>query len=210
MLTPRYPRFGPIRAAALIVLVASLLPACSSAPSPATTAAPASPPVSNRLYEMITGRPTPPTAGQTAAVPGPDDYPCPDVAIREGAGSLQVMAKGGLGPTDVRHQLSLVYTARECVVSVGLMTIKVGIQGRAVLGPRGAPGPLDAPLRYAVVHEGDQPRTVITKFIKAPVNVPPGNGNVPFTNVYELTFPLPTVADLRAYIVYVGFDPQGK
>ena len=88
------------------------------------------------------------------------------------------------------------------------MTIKVGIQGRIILGPLGAPGPVEVPMRIALVREGVEPRTIWTKLYRVPVNVPPGQSNVPFVQVEEdITFPTPRPAELEAYIVYVGFDP---
>ena len=99
--------------------------------------------------------------------------------------------------------------ARECAVLGATMTIKVGVEGRVILGPNGSPGEVVVPLRYAVVQEGVEPRTIMSKFYRVPVTVPPGQGNVPFTHVEEdLTFPTPSYADLQKYVIYVGFDPQ--
>ena len=36
--------------------------------------------------------------------------------------------------------------------------MKVGIQGRVILGPSGRPGQIEVPLRIAVVQEGASPR----------------------------------------------------
>ena len=44
-------------------------------------------------------------------------------------------------------------------------------QGRGF--PMGGPGQVDVPLRYAVVREGPQPRTIVTKFKRIPVVVAP-------------------------------------
>ena len=89
------------------------------------------------------------------------------------------------------------------------MTMKVGVQGRVLLGPAGGPGQVDIPLRMAVVQEGPSPKTIVSKFYRLAVAVPPGQVSVPFEHVeQDLTFPLPRGADLDAYVVYVGFDPQ--
>ena len=40
------------------------------------------------------------------------------------------------------------------------MTMKVGVEGRVLLGPAGGPGQVDIPLRMAVVQEGPAPKTV--------------------------------------------------
>jgi hypothetical protein len=58
---------------------------------------------------------------------------------------------------DLRYQLSFGQTARECAVHGATMIIKVGVQGRVILGPMGGPGKVEVPLRYAVVREGSFP-----------------------------------------------------
>jgi len=71
-------------------------------------------------------------------------------------------------------------------------------------------GQFDVPLRYAVVREGIEPKTIVTKFRRIPTVMPPGAGNVAFTDIEEdLSFPMPAVDELQAYIVYVGFDDVG-
>jgi hypothetical protein len=61
----------------------------------------------------------------------------------------------------------------------------------------------------AVVQEGTTPKTIVSKFYKFPVTVPPGQTSVPFVQVeQDLSFPTPRGQDLDAYIVYIGFDPQ--
>jgi len=60
-----------------------------------------------------------------------------------------------------------------------------------------------------VVQEGTNPKTVLSKFYKLAVAIPPGQTSVPFMHVeQDLTFPIPRGGDLDAYIVYVGFDPM--
>src|SRR6516225_6143581 len=51
---------------------------------------------------------------------------------------------------DLRYQLSFGQTARECAVQGATMIVKVGVQGRVILGPMGGPGKVEVPLRYAV------------------------------------------------------------
>jgi hypothetical protein len=111
---------------------------------------------------------------------------------------------------DLRYQLSFGQTARECAVQGGTLSIKVGVQGRVILGPMGGPGQVDIPLRYAVVREGPQPKTVVTKFKRISVTVPPAQTHVQFVDIEEgLTFPLPSRSEVDAYVVYVGFDEIG-
>lgn len=143
--------------------------------------------------------------------PSAPDVECPGVDIRTGASTLEVAAKTDQ-PTagDLRYQLSFGQTARECLVQAGTMSIKVGVQGRIILGPMGSPGKIDVPLRYAVVREGPEPRTIATKFKRVSVIVAPDQTHVQFVDVEEgLSFPLPSRSELEAYVVYVGFDAIG-
>src|SRR5262245_9941405 len=87
--------------------------------------------------------------------PSAPDVECPGVDIRAGTSTLNVTTKAGPATAgDLRYQLSIGQTARECNVQAGAMSIKVGVQGRVILGPQGTSGQVDIPLRYAVVREG--------------------------------------------------------
>jgi hypothetical protein len=135
---------------------------------------------------------------------------CPGVEVRNGAATLSIAAQGvEAGPMTTRYQVTIGDTARECAPLGGVMTMKVGVQGRVLLGPAGAPGQVDIPLRIVVVQEGVNPKTIVSKFYRVPVQVPPGQTSVPYMQVeQDLTFPMPPPAVLDAYVVYVGFDPN--
>lgn len=136
------------------------------------------------------------------------DDDCPGATIRQGAGAWAQNA--GPGATNVRYQASIVQIARECALLGDTMTIKVGVEGRVLVGPKGGPGNVTVPLRIALVQEGPQPRPIISKFYAVNVNVPQGATQQSFTQVDDdLTFPLPADKNLERYIIYVGFDPQG-
>src|ERR1041384_1067159 len=144
------------------------------------------------------------TQANTAA-----EVDCPGVTVRQGASTLSITQPGAeAGPMTTRYQVSIAQTARECAPLGSVMTMKVGVEGRVLLGPAGGPGQIDVPLRMAVVQEGPNPKTILSKFYKLAVAVPPGQTSVPFMHVeQDLTFPMPRGGDLDAYIVYVGFDP---
>jgi len=142
---------------------------------------------------------------------GPDpNLDCPSVTVRSGAATLAVNTPGAdPSPTNLRFQATVSQTARECAVSAGNMTMKVGIQGRVILGPAGSPGKYEVPMRLALVREGVEPRTIWTKLYRVPVTVSAGESNVAFVQVEEgMAFPVPNREDLEAYVVYVGFDPN--
>jgi len=136
------------------------------------------------------------------------DEDCPGAMIRQGASAWA--QNDGQGPTNVRYQASITQIARECAILGSTMTIKIGVEGRVVVGPKGGAGSVTIPMRIAVVQEGPQPRPVVSKFYAVQVSVPQGSTQVPFTHVDDdLTFPLPADKNLEKYVIYVGFDPQG-
>lgn len=137
---------------------------------------------------------------------------CPGVAVRTGAATLMIgdkSASGEPGALDLRYQGTIIRTARECHLNAGVMTMKVGVEGRIITGPAGGPGAVDVPLRMAVVQEGVEPKTIVSKFASIPVTVANAVDRVTFTHVEpDITFPMPVPAgNLDNYVVYVGFDP---
>jgi hypothetical protein len=147
---------------------------------------------------------------QTAAGAQPD-INCPPVDIRRGASTLSVGPTGEKTAMTLKYQGEFVREARECTVVNGNMVMKIGVEGRVIVGPAGGPGQVDVPLRLAVVHEspGGGTRPVQTKFFVIPIVIGPGQGSAPFSHIEEaVTFPLPTpTAQLDDYVVYFGFDP---
>jgi hypothetical protein len=169
-----------------------------------------SPSFSSRVSSFFSGAKPGVTqpASPTASAP---EVECPGVDIRTGASTMNITAKPGQATAgDLRYQLSFGQTARECSVQGGTMAIKVGVQGRVILGPMGGPGQVDIPLRYAVVREGAQPKVIVTKFKRLPVIVAPDQTHVQFVDIEEgIAFPLPSGAEIDAYVIYVGFDELG-
>jgi hypothetical protein len=153
--------------------------------------------------------------GQGQAAPAVDpNIDCPEVAIRTGAATLLIGDQPGGGkpnPLNVRYQGSIVRTARECHVNGNVMTMKVGIEGRIITGPAGVPGSVEVPLRIAVVQEGPNPKTILSKFEPQTVSVTNPVDRVTFTQIDpDITFQIPYPSALiDDYVVYVGFDPYG-
>jgi hypothetical protein len=140
-----------------------------------------------------------------------EEFDCPVIDIREGASTLMVQGPGEPSPLSLRYQASFVRAARECIVKGKDVTIKVGVQGRVILGPAGGAGQLTIPLRYALVYEElGQTRMIWSKLYALPVTVQGQQPNVPFEHVEEeMTVPIPKASELENYIVYIGFDPNG-
>ena len=147
-----------------------------------------------------------PAPGQPAAE---DDIDCPQVTVRAGASTYGVGATGQpAGGNDVRFQATITKMARECARNGGDITVRVGIQGRVIAGPAGAPSSVQVPIRVAVVQGGVNEKTIATKAYQTTVNMTE-TGSEPFTLVAEdLTYPAPPGAVGDTYIFYIGFDPQ--
>ena len=152
----------------------------------------------------------PATTAPGAAVPqDTGDLTCPPVTVRAGASTYAIAAPGKqpVG-NDLKFQATISKMARECTVNGGVITARIGIQGRVIAGPAGAPSSVQVPIRVAVVQGGVAEKTIATKAYQTTVTMTEG-GSEPFTLVAEdLTYPAPVGAVGDSYILYVGFDPQ--
>jgi len=153
---------------------------------------------------------TPQQPAEAAPPPeGETDLTCPPVSIRAGASTYAVAAPGKqpVG-NDLRVQATITRTARDCTKNGDQITARIGIQGRVIAGPAGAPSTVEIPLRVAVVQGGVQEKTIATKVYRTTVSMSE-DGNVPFALVAEdLVYPVPLGAAGDSYIFYIGFDPQ--
>jgi hypothetical protein len=198
------------------LLAASLLLAlpaggCSSGgffggpPAPDTSAPAAG---VNPIVGFLTGSSAKGPQTATGAQP---DINCPPIDIRRGASTLTIGPTGDKTAMMLKYQGEFVREARECAVVGGNMVMKIGIEGRVVVGPAGGPGQVEVPVRMAVVRETPDggTRPVQTKFFIIPVTIGPGQGGATFSHVEEqVAFPLPApTSQLDDYIVYIGFDP---
>ena len=152
----------------------------------------------------------PATNAPGSAVPeDTGDLTCPPVTVRAGAGTYAVAAPGKqpVG-NDLRFQATISKMARECSVNGGVITARIGIQGRVIAGPAGAPPSVQVPIRVAVVQGGVSEKTIATKAYQTTVTMTE-TGSEPFTLVAEdLAYPAPFGAVGDSYIFYIGFDPQ--
>jgi hypothetical protein len=181
---------------------------CSAAASPAWSQS-----LGDRFKEMfgIKSQPQHAAPAPGAEASAPSDLTCPSVSIRSGAATYAVGTPGKpASGTDLRYQATIAETARECDYNTDThqIAIKVGIQGRVIVGPAGAPATVDVPLRVAVVEDGVSPKTIATKAYVVTVNLSSDDG-APYTFVSDdISYPAPTAAVGDRYVFYVGFDPQ--
>ncbi|WP_456622535.1 MULTISPECIES: hypothetical protein [unclassified Bradyrhizobium] len=193
-------RRGPVIALALSVSCATVSPVAAQS-------------LTDRFKNLFGGKSDEPAQSKPAPAPGQpaadDDVDCPQVTVRAGASTFAVGANGkqAVG-NDVRFQATITKMARECVRNGSEITARIGIQGRVIAGPAGAPTSVDVPLRVAVVQGGVGEKVIASKAYRTTVEMSEG-GSVPFTFVAEdLVYPMPSAAVADTYIFYVGFDPQ--
>jgi hypothetical protein len=176
-----------------------------------STAPPPSPSFKDKIASFFSGATQKDPQPVTNAQP---NVSCPFLDIRQGASTLTIPPPPPDGANEamaLKYQGIFVRAARDCAVVNGQMVMRVGVQGRIVVGPAGGPGQIDVPLRIAVVTAPTtSAKTVVTKLIRIPVTVGATDGNTDFTHIEEgLSFPMPPAGELESYIVYLGFDPVG-
>ena len=193
-------RRGPVIALALSMLTVAVSPVAAQS-------------LTDRFKSLFGGKSDEPAQPKPAPAPGQpavdDDIDCPQVTVRAGASTygVGVTGKPAVG-NDVRFQASITKMARECIRNGSEITAHIGIQGRVIAGPAGAPSTVEVPLRVAVVQGGVGEKVIASKAYRTTVEMPEG-GSVPFTFVAEdLIYPVPSAAVSDSYIFYVGFVPQ--
>lgn len=168
--------------------------------------------LTDRFKSLFGGKSDEPAQPSPAPVPGQpaeDEIDCPQVTVRSGASTYAVGASGkpAVG-NEIRFQATISKMARECSRGGAGITARIGIQGRVIAGPAGAPATVEVPLRIAVVQGGIGEKVIASKAYRTTVEMTDG-GSVPFTFIAEdMTYPVPAAAVADNYIFYVGFDPQ--
>lgn len=165
----------------------------------------------DRFSQLFGGGQSSQPTGSGASTANADVQDCPDVFIRNGTSTYSVGLPGRpASGADLRYQATITDEARECHVNGGQITASVGIRGRIIVGPAGAPASADVPLRIALVQEGTAPKTIFTKLYVTSVAVPSDQSNVPYSFVAEdIVYPVPAGDAGDSYVFYVGFDPTG-
>src|SRR6266853_6039427 len=180
-----------------ILAAVSFAMSCSIFASPASSQS-----LGDRFKSLFGGKPEEPAQGAPPSAPeGESDLTCPPVSIRAGASTYAVAAPGKqpVG-NDLRVQATITRTARDCTKNGDQITARIGIQGRVIAGPAGAPSTVEIPLRVAVVQGGVQEKTIATKVYRTTVSMSE-DGNVPFALVAEdMVYPVPLGAAGDSYI----------
>jgi hypothetical protein len=135
-----------------------------------------------------------------ATAPQDDDFECPAVEILDGGASVRQEGGGS-----VRSQISMGQVARECrPQGAGQIAIKVGVEGRVLLGPSGSPGTYGTPVRF-VIKRGDT--VLVSRVQRGAATIPAGDTQATFV-VIEDNMVVPRTGDELS--ISVGFDPTGR
>jgi hypothetical protein len=131
---------------------------------------------------------------------------CPPVVIDAGAEMLR--SPPDADASSVRHQISIKSTARECVLEGDHLTMKVGVEGDAMLGPAGAPGAYGATLRVALRRTKDD-SIISAKTYRVGASIPAGAARADFRLLADPVTGPATAGAQDDYEVVVGFTQGG-
>jgi len=201
---------GHKRTALAVLAVAVLLSNCGQTTfnNPFSTAPPIQedlPTIGDRFDQLFGGR------GKVAETASDGtEIDCPLVKVRAGASTYGV-APPGKQPiaSELNFQATITRTARECRrVANGQITARIGIQGRVIAGPAGAPASVEVPLRVAIVQTGVQERVITTKVYRTTVAMAEAGGGAFSVVGEDLIYNMPGNYTSDNFVFYVGFDPQ--
>lgn len=137
------------------------------------------------------------------------DY-CPPIQIRAGTATLEVYERGHENEQQyVRYLASISQTARECTMVGDTLTIKVGIAGRVVAGPKGSAGNITLPVRVAVAKQFGGTGPLYSQLFKIPVTLAAPTFNANYHQVFDQVTVNAPPQD-RNLIIYIGFDDGPK
>jgi hypothetical protein len=136
---------------------------------------------------------------------------CPEISVQDGTAEDRIYGPGDdHSNANVRYQFSIINFARDCQIVGNQYQMKVGVEGRVLLGPQGTPATYPAPVRVVVVSRADGSATV-SKLYRVPASVPPGGTEGPFTVVTDpLSVPVTGKYSDQDYMIKIGFDSQAN
>lgn len=124
---------------------------------------------------------TPPPADQLPKDSEEDPLICPDVIISDGGAAIR--AQAGQDSSSLRYQVSITNVARQCTpTGNGTFRLKVGVEGRVLLGPAGSPGSYGGTLTTTVMRGTS---TIGKRSARVGATIPSGQSGADFTHVEE-------------------------
>ncbi|HYF54517.1 MAG TPA: hypothetical protein VEA41_09685 [Salinarimonas sp.] len=146
---------------------------------------------------MYGGTTVPPAAPRVV-----EDIDCPSVDVSDAA--IRSYAGGRQGQYEaLRHQISIANVARECAVQDdGSIRVRVGVQGRVLIGPAGGSGGrFDAPVTVVVRSNA---AVFASRARRVAVSVPAGETGADFTAVEDAITVPASVGDNFEILVGLG------
>lgn len=129
---------------------------------------------------------------------------CPPIKVRPGGEALFSYASGRVGEAqDLRFQAIIEKQSRNCIVSNGKISIKMGVVGRLLLGPKGDITSANVPLRFAIERDGV---ALYSEKYDIPVSITPPNQSEEFVKVIE-NVDIPYLGG-EQITIWVGFDSR--
>src|SRR5687767_9811124 len=129
---------------------------------------------------------------------------CPPIKVREGGQALfKYVDNSRPNPRQLNWQAVIDKQSRNCVVSNGKITIKMGVVGRLLLGPAGGVQNTELPVRFAVERDGT---ALFSELYSIPVAVAGGSQAADFVKVVE-NVEIPYIGG-EQITIWVGFDPR--
>ena len=183
-------RAGAVAATALLLAGCSMGDMFGSAgPAPVSSAQTANP----TAQEL--------SAAATAALPAIATE-CPPIKVRPGGEALFFYGKGKVGdPHALNYQAILDKQSRNCVASNGLITVKMGVVGRVLIGPAGSQQKVDVPIRFVVERDGV---AMYSEKYEIPTAIDPSTSSGEFVKVVEnVAIPYTGGENIT---IWVGFD----
>jgi hypothetical protein len=124
---------------------------------------------------------TPPPADQLPTDEQEEQLICPEVIIADGGAAIR--AQSGQDSGSLRHQISILNVARECTpTGNGSFRLKVGVEGRVLLGPAGGAGNYGATLTTTVTRGTTQ---IARRAARVGGTVASGQGGTDFSHVED-------------------------
>lgn len=127
---------------------------------------------------------------------------CPEIRVRPGSEAIFRYAGQAGNPRDLAWQGIIDNQSRNCTVSNGLITVRMGVVGRVLLGPKGSQQQVDVPVRFDVERDDV---SVFAERYTLPVSIAASNQSGDFVKVVE-GVQIPYVGG-EQIVIWVGFDP---
>jgi hypothetical protein len=130
---------------------------------------------------------------------------CPRFVVGPRDNNLTIYEAGRLGDgLAVMHRGEITKTARECRIEGGKVTVRYGLSGRVLLGPKGKSGNIKLPVNVTVT---DAKRAKIASdSLKVDVDIAVDKPIGYFSAVRAITIPIPEGSRPGEFEIFIGFD----